>query len=423
MLSVLASAWSLLIGIAMMMLANGLQGTLLGLRATIEGFSTQATGLIMTGYFVGYMIGSLRVPKLLGRVGHIRVFAALASMASVSTLLHGVFIDPLLWVAMRLVTGFCFAGLYVVAESWINDRATNETRGQLLAIYMVVVLGGVAAGQFLLNLSPVQGIELFVLASALVSLALVPMALTATSAPNYDTPTSITLKQLYKVSPLGVVGSLFTGLSHAAMFSMGAVFATKLGYSVKEVSFLIASMVIGGALLQWPIGRCSDRFDRRLVITVVTFAAAGLALLSIVAAGHSFVLLVISLSLFGGTALPLYSLSIAHTNDFLQPSQMLAASGTLVLTTGIGACAGPLVASLLMDWLGGTGFLWHLFAAHMAIGLFALYRMGMRAAKPLEEQRDYPAIAMRTSPIAAAIASEVMLDAEVADAREHPADS
>ena len=411
----LASAWSLLIGVAMMMLASGLQGTLLGLRATVEGFSTQATGLIMTGYFVGFLIGSTRVPKLLGQVGHIRVFAALASMASVSALLHGVFIDPLLWIAMRLVTGFCFAGLYIVAESWINDRATNETRGQLLAVYMVVVLAGVAAGQLLLNLSPIQGFELFVLTSALISLALVPMALSVTSAPNLPAPGSITIKELYRASPLGVVGSLLTGLSHAALFSMAAVFATKLGLSVKQVSYLIAAMLVGGAIFQWPVGRCSDRFDRRLVITVVTLLAACLALLCIAVAGRSFTYLLLSMALFGGMALPLYSLCIAHTNDYMRPDQMVAASGTLVLTTGIGACAGPLVCSLLMDWLGATGFLWHLFAAHLSIGVFAVHRMGRRAARPLDEQRDYPTIAVRTSPVAAAIASEVALDQEGAE--------
>lgn len=407
MITVVAATWTLFIGIALMMLGNGLQGTLLGVRASMEGFATITTGLVMTGYFVGFLVGSLAVPGLVKKVGHIRVFAALASLASISVLVHAVFIDPLVWTVMRLVTGFSYAGLYIVAESWLNEQATNETRGRLLSVYMIVTLGGMACGQLLLNLSEPSGFKLFVLVSALVSLSLVPISLSVVSAPLISTPARVTLGQLYKASPLGVVGALGTGASQGALFGMGAVFATQLGLGVNQVAYFMTSAIVGGILFQWPIGWLSDRLDRRLVITAVTFAAASCALGVIVfSTAEARLFLFIAGAFFGAMNLPLYSLCIAHTNDHLAPEQMVAASGSLVLVTGIGASLGPLNASWLMSAIGPAGLFWALLLIHTLIGLFALYRMTRRASTPLREQTAYVPVTARASPIAAGLAAE-----------------
>ena len=228
MFHVVASAWALFLGMGLLMLGNGLQASLLGIRAGAEGFGTGATGLVMTCYYLGFLAGSILTPKVVKNVGHVRVFSALASLASVAALVHSVFLDPFTWGAMRFVTGFAYAGLYVVAESWLNDRATNETRGSLLSVYMVVLFGGLAGGQLLLNVADPGGFLLFVLASVLVSLALVPISLTAGPAPEFDAPTPVGLLELYRVSPLGVAGAMGTGLAHGVLFGMGAVYGCLL---------------------------------------------------------------------------------------------------------------------------------------------------------------------------------------------------
>ena len=407
MLIAIQSAWALFVGMAMIMLGNGLQGTLLGVRASLEGFSTNTTGLVMTGYYLGFLVGSTLVPRFVSQVGHIRVFAALASLASASVLMHAVFADPVLWTAMRLITGFSYAGLYVVAESWLNDRATNETRGQLLSIYMIISLGGMAAGQLLLNLSSPDGFQLFVLISILVSLSLVPISLSIAPAPSFDVPSKIKLKELYHASPLGLVGALGVGVSQGALFGMGAVYATQLGLALDQIALFMMSVVIGGVLLQWPVGWLSDRMDRRRVITLVAFLATACAftamLLGELGGRWEFFLVV---ALFGGMSLPMYSLCIAHTHDHLQPEQMVAASGTLVMAGGIGASLGPLTSSMFMTTLGPSGFFWSLALMHAAIGVFALYRMTRRSSAPLDEQGAHVPIMPRASPVVAAIAAE-----------------
>jgi MFS family permease len=411
MLAVVAASWALFLGIALIMLGNGLQGSLLGLRATLEGFPTAITGLVMSAYFVGFLAGSTLVPRLVSRVGHIRVFAALASLASAAVLLHSVSVTPPSWGAIRLVTGFSYAGLYVVAESWLNDRATNETRGQLLSIYMVVMLGGMASGQLLLNVADPASFELFVLVSVLVSLAVIPILLTARPAPDFTAPSSVSLAELYRISPLGVFGALGTGMAHGALFGMGAVFAQSTGMSVAQISVFMAVAVLGGVVLQWPVGRLSDRFDRRQVLTTVTFVAAFSAFAATFVSGPlAGVLpdwsLYVLVALFGGMTLPMYSLTIAHANDHLEPDQMVAASGGLVLAGGIGASFGPVTAASVMSVMGPAGFFWTLGAIHAIIGVFALYRMRRRLALPLEDQGAFVAVPPRASPIAAYLTPE-----------------
>jgi MFS family permease len=417
MWATVVSSWALFLGIAFIMLGNGLQGSLLGVRAELEGFPTAVTGLVMTGYFVGFLAGSTVVPRLVTRVGHIRVFAALASLASVAVLLHSVFVDPVSWTAMRLVTGFSYAGLYVVAESWLNDRATNETRGQLLSIYMVVMLCGAGSGQFLLNVADPMGFELFLLASVLVSLALIPILLTVSPAPEFDAPSPVGLRALYRISPLGVLGTLGTGMAQGGLIGMGAVYAKSSGLSIAEVSLFMAATLFGGMLFQWPIGRLSDRFDRRRVLTAVTILAALWAFMATAVTGPLAPLfpawsLFLLAGLFGGMNMPMYSLTIAHTNDFLEPKQMVAASGTLVLVGGIGAVLGPMTLAGAMSVMGPSGFFWGLGVVHAVIGAFALYRMTVRQARPLEDQGAYVPVPPPASPVAAALYPEAAEEEE-----------
>jgi len=386
MLAAITSAWALFVGLGMLMLGNGLQNSLLGIRAGQEAFSTEATGLIMAGYYVGLLAGAFVTPKVVGNVGHVRTFAALASTASTAALVHAVFVDPWAWGAMRMVTGFCYAGLYVVAESWLNDRATNETRGTLLSVYMVVVLGGLAASQFLLTLADTNSFVLFVLASVLVSMALVPISVSVVPTPDFTAPEPLGLKSLYRTSPLGMVGAMGTGMANAALFSMSAVYAGTIGLTVPQIAVLVSANIVGGMAFQWPIGRLSDKLDRRRVLTVVTFAAALAAVAASVAAGGEPLALYAMMFLLGGMSFPMYSLCIAHTNDYLTPKQMVSASGTLMMVGGAGAIFGPIAVSLLIREMGSNGFFVCIGAVHAAIGLFALYRMARRAPLPLAEQ-------------------------------------
>ena len=269
---------ALLLGIALLMLGHGLQGTLLGVRANLEQFSATAIGLVMSGYYAGLLVGSLRVPVLVARVGHVRVFAALLSLGSTTILIQAMFVDPVTWFLMRLLTGYCFAGAFIVAESWLNGSASNEKRGQLLSLYMVVQMGFMAAGQFLLNLADPKGFDLFILVSVLISIAAVPMLLTAVAAPTVSAPRKIGLLGLYRLSPLGVVGIAAVGMANGGLYAMGPVFGNEEGLSVAAISVFMASVILGGVVLQVPIGRLSDRVDRRWVIAAVAMLTSMVAL-------------------------------------------------------------------------------------------------------------------------------------------------
>jgi MFS family permease len=397
---------ALLLSMGLLMLGNGLQGSLISLRASLEGFSTQVTGLLMTGYFIGFLAGSTLTPRIVAQVGHIRVFAALASLASSMVLIHSVFIDPWLWFGMRLVSGFCVAGLFIVAESWLNDSASNATRGQLLSLYMVITTGAMACSQLLLNLADPGGFELFVLISVLVSLALLPILLSATPAPSFAAPEHMSLLQLYRSSPLGIIGCMGTGMSIGAMLGMGVIYAQQMGLPLSQISVFMGLVFIGGVALQWPIGRLSDRHDRRRVIFVVTGLATVTSLAAVAIAGVSATGQLVVAFLFGGLAFPMYSLCVAHTNDALEPRQMVAASSNLVMAFGIGAAIGPSLAAAVMGGMGPDGFFGYLGGVHAAIGLFALYRMTRRSAVALDEQGLCVPIGSAASQVAMAMAQE-----------------
>lgn len=405
MLAALRQTWALMLGIALLMLGHGLQGTLLGLRANLEAFQPATTGIVMSGYYVGLLVGSLRVPMLVARVGHVRVFAALLSLGSTAILFQAMFVEPVAWFLMRFLTGYCFAGAFIVAESWLNGSATNETRGSLLSLYMVVQMGFMAGGQFLLNLADPRGFDLFILVSVLISVAAVPMLLTAVAAPTVTTPRRMGLLGLYRLSPLGVVGIAGIGAANSGLFAMGPVFADQEGLSVAAISVFMAAVILGGVLFQVPIGRLSDRVDRRWVIAAAALLTAVVALPPVLFPGLPAWTLFPGFFLLGGLSLPLYAVCVAHTNDYLSPEQMVGASSALILAYGIGAAAGPTVTAFVMQLLGPPGYPIVQAVLHNTIGLFALYRMTRRAAAPYEERSVYMTLPT-PSPVATSLAQE-----------------
>jgi MFS family permease len=381
----LSASWAILLGIGFMMLANGLQGTLLGVRAGIEGFSTFTTGIVMSGYFIGVFVGSFVAPRLVKRVGHIRVFSALASLASISILFHGVYIDPWFWMAMRVITGISFAGFYVVTESWLNDRASNETRGKVLSIYMVIVTGSMGAGQFLLTLAKPDSIDLFILISVIISFGLIPILLTAKPAPSFDTSSKMSIVDLYRASPLAVIGNCLTGMAHGTIFGLGAIYASQVLVDLSAISWFMACFLIGSLISLWPIGYLSDRIGRRAIMAALSIISIVCCLFAIATPKDSinFYLVIVAL---GGAAMPMYSICIAYANDRLEPHQIVAASGSLVMVSGIGLMTGPIVIAFLMDFFDVVFYFWGIAMVFGLILLFTLVRINLRAGIALEDQ-------------------------------------
>ena len=278
-LRTMINLWPLFIGLALIGLAVGVQNSLLGIRAEIEGFDDYLIALLMSCYFAGFMIGSRLTPALIERVGHIRIFAALSAVASVTILIHALYVDPWAWALMRLLTGFAFSTIYVVAESWLNQASTNTNRGQILAIYTAILLSGICAGQFMLNLASPAGFELFILISVMVSVAAVPILLSVIATPPPEETERVSIGHLWHRTPMGVTGIILSQWVSSILFGMGAVYATKLGFSIAEVANFMAAMMAGGMLFPWPLGKLSDAMDRRWVIGYSCLAAVVVAIL------------------------------------------------------------------------------------------------------------------------------------------------
>jgi len=381
----LAASWAILLGIGFMMLANGLQGTLLGVRAILEGFSTFTTGIMMSGYFIGIFIGSFLAPVLVKRVGHIRVFSALASLASISILFHGIYIDPIIWMTMRIVTGICFAGFFVVTESWLNDRASNETRGKILSVYMVIITLGMGGGQFLLNLAKPEAIDLFILISIIISFGLIPILLTAKPAPVFEASSKMSVIELYRASPLAVIGNGLTGMAHGTIFGLGAIYASQVLVDIKSISWFMACFLIGSLITLWPIGYLSDRIKRRIVMSVLSIIAILSCMLAIFISkdGIAFYLVIV---LLGGAAMPMYSICVAYANDRLEPHQIVGASGSLVMVSGIGLSTGPIIVAFFMELYGVDFYFWGIATVFAMILIFTLIRIKSRAGIDVKDQ-------------------------------------
>jgi MFS family permease len=402
----LLTSWPLFFGLSMLMIGNGLQGTLLGVRASIEHFDTTAIGLIMSFYYVGFLAGSAVVPRLVVKVGHIRVFAAMASLASTTVLIHGLFPNPYLWCVVRILSGFSFAALFIVIESWLNNVATNKTRGQVMAVYLVILYASMVIGQFLLSTADPGQMELFVLTSVLISIALLPISLSSRPAPILEAPQRVSLKYLYTMSPLAVVGVFFSGLAASTLFGMGPVYGEKMGMTLPQISSFMAAFIAGGVLFQTPIGWLSDKFDRRIIFIGVTFLAAAISLCAYFVAPISYPALLVAMIFLGGMSLSIYALAIAHMNDHLGAPQIVAASASMIMINGVGSCLGPVTISALMAAQGTNAFYPMLSFIFALISAFGIYRTFRRAPVPLEEQGEHIPLHTRASPIIMQIAEE-----------------
>jgi MFS family permease len=372
-----------------LMLGAGLQGTLLGLRATLEGFPTPVTGVIMSCYYVGYLLGTAAAPRLLRQIGHIRVFAALAAIASASILVQASFVQPVVWAVTRLLSGVCFAGIYVVAESWLNDRASHTNRGRLLALYMVVLYVGLGAAQFLLILANPSTPTPFMLVSVLISLSMVPIAMSAQQLPQPALPKKVSYRELYRNSPLGVVAVSVSGMISAIIFAMGPVYARLRGLGNTGIATFMAVSILAAVVTQYPVGRLSDRTDRRTVIAAVC-ALATIVAGSIVAFGEMpRALFLLLAALFSGFALTLYSLSVYHVNDKLEPAQMVDASSALLRLNGGAAAVGPVLAGSLMHAFGPPAYFTTLATLTGALTVYDLWRKSRNKPVPPEQKGPF----------------------------------
>ncbi len=414
MFQVLSSAWALLLGVGLLMIGNGLQGTLLGVRGEIEGFSTFEMSLVMSSYFLGFLGGSRMASEMIRRVGHVRVFAALASLISAVMILYPAFTDPYAWSIGRIIIGFCFSGVYVTAESWLNNAADNENRGKALSLYMIVQMTGIIAAQGLMMVGDPADYVPFVIASVLVSISFAPILLSISPTPAFDSTKPMTLKELMKISPLGCVGMFLLGGVFSAQFGMSAVYGAATGLSIAQISLFVATFYIGAFVLQYPIGWISDRSDRRLLILLAAAGGAAGSVLGMLM-GNVYYMLLVSAFVVGGLANPLYSLLIAYTNDYLEHDDMAAASGGLVFINGLGAIAGPLITGWIMSdaVFGPPGFFMFMAALLVVLAIYAGYRMTQRPAVPVEDTGTFAAVYPTSSPFAVEFAQEVTIEAEI----------
>ncbi len=391
-----------MVGVFLTMMGSGPLTTLVSLRLEAAETPRLAIGVVMAAYYAGLTLGSLLAYRVVLQAGHIRAFAAFASVLSASALAYPLLAHPLPWGALRLAEGFCMAGVFVCVESWLNDRSDAATRGKILAVYMMCLYLGQAVGQFLLGLDQGPGgLRVFTLISILLSLAVLPVALTRMAPPPLPDVVALSARKLYAASPLGIVGTIASGLILGAVYALGPVFArNEADLGTSGAALFMSVVIAGGVLLQWPLGRLSDAFDRRRVIiaTLAALTAAGAAVPLAASAGD--VALLGAAGLFGGFAFSLYPLCVAHTNDHLARADRIAASGGLVLAFSVGATAGPLLGSAAMSALGAAGLFVFAAGVGAAAFLFGLWRLQARGPVPSEHQGPFQPLP-RTTPVAA----------------------
>jgi MFS family permease len=396
---------ALLLGFGLMQMGNTLQGTLLTVRGTIDGFSPAQIGAVGAGFWVGIVIGSLRCGKLIESVGHIRAFLALGAVASTAPLLHLLLIDPIAWVVARALTGFCFAGLFIVVESWLNGVATDETRGQILSVYAMTGLLAGILGQLLLPVTDSTGFKPFCIVAIIIALALVPIALTRAEAPTpMGANARINLRGLYRQSPLGLVAAFLCGVTTSAFFTLGPIFAQQRGLDTAGVATFMASGTLGAFLMAWPLGWLSDRLDRRLVVIGAAIVAAVtlFTMMALVPDDAPRLVLYLCVALFGGTIVPTYSIVMAHVNDAVSKGEFVVASGGLLIMQGAGAAVGPVIAGLAMSAFQ-RGLSYTLMVTQLLMAVWGVYRLTRRAAPP--ETHQGPFVVEPSIPVGTALAS------------------
>ncbi len=402
MRSTLVSIIPLLVSTALLYLGNGALNLLLGIRLSIVDYPSWVIGAVMSGYFIGQVLGGFNAHRLIAGVGHIRAFASLASILSAATLAHPLLVDPVVWAVLRVIEGYCIAGLAMCTESWLNQQAGNETRGRVLSFYQIAVYLSLGTGQFIVNLGDLSGFMLFVIASILLSLSLVPVATSRAEAPPLPEPKRMSIRQLYAVSPLGMLGTFTSGLVLGSFYALGPFYTQAHGLSVSQTSQFMGLTTVGGLLLQWPIGKLSDHFDRRTVLIWLCVATA-LTCIGMVGIGggdHTW-LLVLGI-LYGGFIFTLYPLSVSHTYDHIDSNDLVAASGGMIISYGIGATLGPWGASGVIEMIGPGGLFWFAGISAAMTAMFAFWRMTRRRSVPMEDQLSYQSV-----PSTSAVASEM----------------
>ena len=406
MLTVIRNSWALLLGITLLMVGNGMQGTLLGVRGALEGFGTGEMSIIMSAYFAGFLLGSRLVPSMIRRVGHVRVFAALGSLASAGLILYPALTHPVAWIGLRFLLGFCFCGVYIVSESWLNNTTTNATRGRALSLYIIAQMVGIVSAQGIFALGDPSDYLLFVTVSVLVSLAFAPILLSAVPVPPFESAKPMSLKTLYRVSPLGFVGLFLIGAMFSAIFGMAGVYGAQAGLSGTQIAIFVSAIYMGGMLLQYPIGWASDRLDRRRMVVAGGLVGAGACVLG-ASGGGGFGGLLLAAFVVGGMANPLYSILLAYTNDYLELEDMASASAQLLFVNGVGAVGGPLLTGYLMGRFGSAGFFVFIGVLMSALAAYALWRMTQRSLAPDDATGTYVAMSpMATTSVTLGQAAE-----------------
>ena len=405
---IVTGAWPLFLGMLLLQIGNGMQGTVLGIRGAAEGFSTSSMSLVMAGYFLGFLAGSRLAPPMIRRVGHVRVFAALGSMISAVLIMYPLLVDLLAWGAGRVLLGFCFSGVYVTAESWLNNSVDNANRGKALSVYLIVQTAAMVLAQWVVTLGNPGGagdFAMFVVPSILVSLAFAPILLTVSPAPAFETSKPLGIPKLFRISPLGCAGMLLLGGVFSVQFGMSSVFATAAGFSVEQVSTFISAFFVGALICQYPIGWLSDRLDRRQLILVAGAICGFGGVLGYALMGN-FPAMVASALISGGMANPLYSLLIAHTNDYLERDEMAGAAGGMVFINGCGAVVGPVLLGWWMERQGPEAFFAFIAVLGFMISAYAAWRATRRAATPVAETESYTVVAAGATPTVMEIAIE-----------------
>ena len=411
MFGTILNSWALFSGFGLIMIAHTLQGTLLNINSVFFNFSDFEIGYVFTGYYIGFLFSSIQCPKLIKNVGHIRVFAAFASLGSIAILLHWVFENPVLWLIFRIITGFSYAAIYIVCESWLNDRADNQTRGQLIGFYMIVLYISTSIGVMLINIGTTTEAHLYILSSLLISLALIPILLTKKPAPEFTTPKFLSLKELYNKSPMAFVGSFSIGMVYSALFGLIAVFGAKIGFSIFQISILVFVNMFIGAIFQYPIGKISDRYDRRTILFVLNLIAIGSLILAFIFGSFSFFVLLVFIGIHSAVSLPYYAVVISHMNDFLEKDEIVSASSTLTLVNALGMVAGPMLASGFMAYFGPYGLFIYMIVVYSIVAPYNYFRIRVgRTSDIYEENTPSMIVPRNTSSIGMQLATEQIIN-------------
>ncbi|MCB1843494.1 MAG: MFS transporter [Halioglobus sp.] len=390
MKSALMPVASLLLGVALLLTGQGLQGTLLPVRATMEAFSTLSIGVMGGAYFLGFTAGCFKGGDLVARVGHVRVFAAMTALASAAPLLHGLILEPITWTLLRTLTGFCFAVLYIVIESWLNEVSTNENRGMVFSTYVMITMSVFAIGQMMMLMYDPRELYLFGIVAVLISIAVVPVVMSTAPEPQKPHSARVNLARLFRISPAGTITSLCSGLTNGAFWSLAPAVAVGLSGDLSMAAWFMSANVVGGALSQWPIGRLSDRVGRRPMLIICAICSSIIAMLIVTRGNATGTSALVTLGfLWGAAAFPQYAIAVANTNDYADPSEYVMVSSVLLLMYGLGAIVGPLIASVAMTYIGDTGLYVHTGIFHLVTAMYIGFRATRRTAAPERQHLDF----------------------------------